>query len=62
VKVPAGATKAFRISCSDSLGEDTVDWISPELGVFVKRSLKRAASHPFGAGTREIELVARSPR
>ena len=58
VTVPAGTFKAFRITSVDTTGQDNVQWFSPELGIFVKQSLRRTASHPQGPGTREVELVS----
>ncbi|HET9734710.1 MAG TPA: hypothetical protein VFP62_05515 [Burkholderiales bacterium] len=58
VTVPAGTFKAFKVSTKTSLGDDNLVWFSPDLGIFVKQSLKRAAMHAQGAGTREIELVS----
>jgi len=55
--VPAGTFKTFKVSSVSSLGEENVFWFSPELGIFVKQSLKRTAQHPQGPGTREIELL-----
>ncbi len=62
VTVPAGTFKTFRVKTTDSIGNDNVNWFSPDLGIFVKSSLKRTAKHPAGAGTREIELVSQTIR
>lgn len=62
VTVPAGTFKAFRVRTTDNMGNDNVNWFSPELGIFVKSSLKRSAKHSAGAGTREIELVSHTIR
>lgn len=58
--VKAGSYKAFKIVCTSTIGNEEVFWTSPELGVFLKAKLTRAASSPFGAGTQESELVAQS--
>lgn len=58
VVVPAGTIKAFRVATVDTMGNRNVQWFSPEHGIFVKQSLKRAPTHSQGAGTREIELVS----
>jgi hypothetical protein len=60
VTVPAGTFKVFRVSYSDTLGNENVNWFSPDLGIYVKTSLKRTAKHPAGAGTRETELVSQT--
>lgn len=62
VTVPAGTFKAFKVKTSSTLGDDNVNWFSPELGIFVKSSLKRTAKHSAGPGTREIELVSHTIR
>ncbi len=58
VTVPAGTFKAFKVSTSDTLGNENINWFSPDLGIFVKSSLKRTAKNAQGAGTRDIELVS----
>ena len=58
VKVPAGTFKAFRVRSSDTLGNENVQWLAPELGMFVKTVLRRTDKAPQGAGTRETELKA----
>jgi len=58
VTVPAGTLKAFRIKTVDTLGNENLQWFSPELSVFAKQSLRRTAKHAQGAGTREVELVS----
>jgi hypothetical protein len=58
VTVPAGTFKAFKIGCSTTVPTDETYWFSPEMGIFVKSSQKRAANHPSGPGTRETELVS----
>ena len=58
ITLPAGTFKTFRVRTVTSTGDDNVVWFSPELGLFVKQSLKRSAKHALGAGTREIELLS----
>jgi hypothetical protein len=58
VTTPAGTFKAFRVSSSDTLGNENTDWISTDLGIFVKRSLRRTAKHAQGPGTRDMEVVS----
>ena len=58
VTVPAGTFKAFKISTSDTFGQEQTGWMIPELGVWGKRSDSRTAKYPSGAGMREIELLS----
>lgn len=58
VTVPAGTFKAFKVSSVTTLGDENLVWFSPELGIFVKQSLKRTAKSRQGAGTRVIELLS----
>ena len=58
VTVPAGTFKAFKVSTVTSLGDENLVWFSPELGIFVKQSLKRTGPHAQGPGTREVQLLA----
>ncbi len=60
VTVPAGTFKVFRVSYSDTLGNENVNWFSPDLGITVKTRLTRTAKNPAGAGTRETELVSQT--
>jgi hypothetical protein len=60
--VPAGTFKAFKVTSSDTLGNENVVWFSPELGLFLKQTLRRTEKHPAGAGTRETELVSQTIR
>lgn len=57
VTVPAGTFKVFKISGSDTLGNESVTWFSPELGFWIKRIERRTAKNPSGPGTRETEVV-----
>jgi hypothetical protein len=58
VTVPAGTFKVFKISGSDTLGNESVTWFSPELGFVIKRIERRTAMNPFGPGTQESELIS----
>jgi hypothetical protein len=58
VTVPAGTFKTFRVSWSESIGNENIYWISPELGISVKSILVRTAKHSAGPGRRENELVS----
>lgn len=60
VTVPAGTFKAFRVSWSESVGNENVYWISPELGITVKSILVRTAKNSAGPGRRENELVSQN--
>jgi hypothetical protein len=59
VTVPAGTFKAFKIN-SSSIGSQDTYWLAPELGVFVKQSLRRTDKSRYGPGTREVELVSQT--
>jgi hypothetical protein len=63
VTVPAGTFRTVRFSTVDRVNgtpwnEDTY-WYSPETRLVVKSALRRASTHPAGAGTREGELLER---
>ena len=60
VTVPAGTFTAFKISTSSTLGEETVNWFSPEVGIFVKSINTRTAKNAAGPGRRETELVSQT--
>jgi hypothetical protein len=60
VTVPAGTFKAFKISTSDTLGNENVNWFSPELGIFVKSINTRTAKHVAGPGRQETEIVSQT--
>lgn len=36
VVVPAGTFKAFKLTSSDTLGNENVTWFSPQLGLFIR--------------------------
>ena len=58
VTVKAGAFDAFKVVCATNIGNEETYWTQPDLGVFVKASLRRTEKSPFGAGTQEMELVS----
>jgi hypothetical protein len=58
VTVQAGTFKVFKLGCTNTIGLEETFWFSPEMGIWVKSSHKRAANNPSGAGTREAELVS----
>lgn len=58
VKLPAGTSKTFRVRTSDTLGNENVQWFAPELGLFVKTTMRRTDKHAQGVGTRDAELTA----
>jgi len=58
VTVPAGTFKAWRVRTTDNLGNENLQWYAPDLGVFIKQSLRRTAKNAAGPGTREIELIS----
>lgn len=60
VTVPAGTFKTFKVRTTDNIGNDNVVWFSPDLGLFVKQTLRRTDKHPAGPGTRETELVSQT--
>ena len=58
VTVPAGKFKAFKLIYFNTVGEEFISWLIPELGQSVKRVQKRTAKYPAGPGTREEELIS----
>jgi hypothetical protein len=62
VTVPAGTFDAFRIGCRTSIDNTETFWSSPDLGVFVKSSLRRGPANPQGPGTQDTELAAQTIR
>ena len=60
VTVPAGTFKAFKISYSDKVGNEVVQWNIPELGLVGKRIERRTAKNPNGPGMRETELISQN--
>lgn len=59
VTVRAGTFRAYKVVYSDTVGNEQMQWLSPELGIFVKQSNRRGAKHRLGAGTNDVELVSR---
>jgi hypothetical protein len=57
-KVAAGNFKVFKISYSDTIGNEDTQWYCPTLGCFIRNSQKRTVKFPGGPGTREIELIS----
>ena len=62
VTVPAGTFRTYRIKSGDSLGNSAVEWYSPDLRLWVKRSMERSDKHPAGPGRREIVLKSQTVR
>ena len=60
VTVQAGTFKAFKISSSNTLGDETTYWFSPELGTNVKLIQERTAQSPSGPGTRETQIASQT--
>ena len=58
VTVPAGTFKVFKITYSDTLGQENIYWFNAELGIWPKAILTRTAKHASGPGRRESELVS----
>ena len=60
VTVPAGTFKAFRISWSESIGNENIYWINPETGITVKSIFTRTAKFSAGPGRRENQLFSQN--
>lgn len=58
VTLPAGTFKAFKISYSDTLGNESMMWFMPEIGLIGKRIEKRTTKNPSGPGTRDSEIIS----
>jgi hypothetical protein len=58
VTVPAGTFKAFKIACTNTIGTDEQFWVDPRYSITIKSAFQRSAVSPFGAGTRESELLS----
>lgn len=56
LELPAGRFTAWRIRSLDDQGSVSVEWLSPQLGIYVKRSVERTSMHPLGAGRSEFLL------
>jgi hypothetical protein len=62
VTVPAGTFKAFKVTYSDNIGNEVVNWWSPQVQGNAKTRTVRTSKHRAGAGTIDTELVSYSPR
>lgn len=58
VTVKAGTFDAFKVVCATTIGNEEIYWTQPDMGVFVKASLRRTDKNPAGPGTQEMELVS----
>lgn len=58
VTVKAGTFDTFKVVCQTTIGNEETYWTNPEMGVFIKTSLRRTDKSPFGAGTQEAELLS----
>jgi len=61
VTVPAGTFKAFKVTYSDNVGNEIVNWWSPQVQGNAKTRTVRTSKHRAGAGTIDTELVSFSP-
>jgi hypothetical protein len=61
ITVPAGTFKAFKIKYSDNIGNEAVNWWSPQVQGNAKTWSARTSKHRAGAGTIETELVSYRP-
>jgi hypothetical protein len=59
ITVQAGTFRAWRLQLVDHTGDEQRVWISTDTGLALRRSFRRPATHPQGAGARDIELIAR---
>lgn len=62
ITIRAGTFKTVLLHCNNSLGQNDSIWFAPDVGLFVKTTMRRAANHAAGAGTRETELVTKVSR
>jgi len=58
VTVPDGILKAFKIACSNTIGTDDKSRGESHYSIIIKSAFKRSAVSPFGAGTRESEMLS----
>ena len=58
VTVPAGTFKAFKVRYSDNIGNESVNWWSPQILANAKIKSVRTSQHRSGAGTSDQELVS----
>ncbi|HEY0825401.1 MAG TPA: hypothetical protein VGD76_16555 [Ramlibacter sp.] len=56
LELPAGRFSAWRIRSLDDEGNVSVEWLCPQLGIYVKRSVERTSMHPQGPGRSEFLL------
>lgn len=61
VTVPAGTFKAFKVKYSDNIGNEAINWWSPQVQGNAKTWAARTSNHRAGAGTIETQLVAYRP-
>jgi len=61
VTVPAGTFKAFKVKYTDNIGNENVNWWSPQVQGNAKVKFSRTAKHRQGAGTIDTELVSYKP-
>jgi hypothetical protein len=61
VTVPAGTFKAFRVKYTDNIGNEAINWWSPQVQGNAKTSSTRTAKHRAGPGTIDAELVSFRP-
>lgn len=62
VTVPAGTFKAFKVTYSDNIGNEAVNWWSPQVHGNAKIKSVRTSKHRAGAGTMDTELVSHTIR
>jgi hypothetical protein len=60
--VPGGTFQAYRVRTVDSAGNTNLEWLNPELGIFVKRVMERSDQHAQGPGRRELVLKSHDIR
>lgn len=58
VTVPAGTFKSFKVRYSDNIGNENVNWWSPQIIANAKIKVARTSLHRSGAGTIDQELVS----
>jgi hypothetical protein len=61
IKVPAGTFRVFRVKNTDPTTE-SINWWSPDLGIFIKSKSVRTNKHPMGPGVQESELYSHTIR
>ena len=58
VTVQAGTFKVFKITYSDTVGQENTYWFNPEIGSWPKAIFAHTAKFPAGPGESEVELVS----